>query len=70
MPLWSLQEIVGDRCESNITSRCIGATCDKCCGGREEGDIKAKHRGICWQAGILERLSVDGVRSVRSGGVV
>lgn len=50
MPLWGLQEIVGDRHENDITSRCIGATGDKCCGGREEGDIKAKHRGICWQA--------------------
>ena len=50
MPLWGLQEIVGDRRENDITSRCIGATGDKCCGGREEGDIKAKHRGICWQA--------------------
>ena len=50
MPLWSLQEIMGDRHENNLTSRCIGAICGKCCGGRKEGDMKAKYRGICWQA--------------------
>ena len=50
MPLWSLQEIMGDRHENNLTSRHIGAICGKCCGGRKEGDMKAKHRGICWQA--------------------
>lgn len=50
MPLWSLREIMGAGHESDLTSRSIGATCDKCCGGRGEGDMTAKPRGVCWQA--------------------